>query len=575
MTLRGDGIASPSTSLSRRAAAVVVTVVAVVCVFAAGWVPVLKAGEQFAIDQRQRLTVPGTIADHIVIVAIDDSTFEALPMWGPASLDRRTYAPVIERIAAGGADSIALDIFFADREPPPAGTEELGEAIRQAGNVIVVADAVVTLDDSGPQVEMTFPTPQVKNAAAGIASPLLFRPDGTVRGVRIIQTAQDGRAFPALSYLAALHAGAGPLQYDLDNHPILPIRWAGESGTVKRIPFEKVHAGEVDERVFADKIVFIGRWHEMEDTLKTPVGPMNGVEVHAQATATILSKTHPRSAGNTSGLIAALVLCILLGAFAAGRPAWAVWTGGLALAAFWIVLVTILFVRFDIVMPVIGPALACVVAGPVLSALESERTQKSLAVFRPDWVRDQGEEIEATVLVCDLTGFTARSERERPAQVLGLLERFFATVDDTVSQFDGISARRPGDAAIVFFRPSPTGPHHTARAVQAALRLKERLSDVLEREGLGFGITLTTGEITLGFVGTNTPEPQVLGDPVNVAFRLQDETRARDELIIADWPTATTVEEVARMMRPLGEVQVRNRTEPVHIFAPIGDTPEA
>ncbi|MFO7948487.1 MAG: adenylate/guanylate cyclase domain-containing protein [Armatimonadota bacterium] len=539
----------------------------------AGHLPLLQTVEQFLVDQRQQLTVPGTIADRILIVSIEDSTFDELPMWGPASLERSVYAPVLDRIASGGADAIAMDIFFAGQTPTPPGTDELAAAIERAGNVIVVSDATVTVRNAQERtIEMSFPAEAIKNAAAGVASPLLFRPDGTVRGVRVMQSADGGdQTFVALSYLLAQRAGEGSLHYDTTKRPILPIRWAGPSGTVPRIPFENVHAGDIEPDAFRNKIVFIGRWDEMEDTLKTPVGPMSGVEVHAQATATILAGTYPHSGGRVAGLVTAVALCVLLALFAVGRPAWMVWAGSAVLLILWAVFATLLFVAADLLLPMTGTALALVVSGPVLSALQSERALKSLAAFKPDWVRVHGEQIEATVLVCDLAGFTARSERDTPAEVLDMLQAFFHTVDNAVAEFGGISARRPGDAAIVFFRPDEESAHHGLRAVQAALSLQEKLPDVLD-EDLGFGITLTTGQITLGFVGTNTPEPQILGDAVNVAFRLQGETRERDEPVIADWATATATDEIAQMMRPLGQVQVRNRTTPVQIFAPAANS---
>ena len=107
----------------------------------------------------------------------------------------------------------------------------------------------------------------------------------------------------------------------------------------------------------------------------------------------------------------------------------------------------------------------------------------------------------------------------------------------------GVSARRPGDAAVVFFRPEDRSDHHAARALRAARELLERLQERWPEEEIGFGITLTTGEVSLGWVGEAPPEPQILGDPVNVAFRLQSECRRRACPILADWETATADEQ--------------------------------
>jgi len=149
-----------------------------------------------------------------------------------------------------------------------------------------------------------------------------------------------------------------------------------------------------------------------------------------------------------------------------------------------------------------------------------------------------------------------------------VLQDFFAIIDQTVAGFGGILARRPGDAAIVFFRADDSDKHPARRGVEAALALRDHLQGQWQYTDMGFGITLTTGIVSLGIVGTSPPEPQIFGDPVNVAFRLQDETRRLDEPIIADCATASADPETARTMRPLGEVEIRKRRAPVQIFAP-------
>ena len=212
--------------------------------------------------------------------------------------------------------------------------------------------------------------------------------------------------------------------------------------------------------------------------------------------------------------------------------------------------------------------LAVVAAGVVVSALQSEAALSSLARLWPGWVSEEGEQLEVTVLVCDMAGYTARSERVEPSELMAMMRDFFAIVDDVVGRHGGVSARRPGDAAVVFFRPDEGLDHHAARAVRAAQDLRVSLDERWPEEDIGFGITLTTGQVSLGWVGEAPPEPQILGDPVNVAFRLQGECRERSCPILADWETASADEPTMALMRPLGQVQVRNRTQPVQIFTP-------
>jgi adenylate cyclase len=209
--------------------------------------------------------------------------------------------------------------------------------------------------------------------------------------------------------------------------------------------------------------------------------------------------------------------------------------------------------------------------GVVMAGLQRRSALETLARVWPTWVSEEGEQLEVTVLVCDMAGYTARSERLEPTDLMSMMREFFAIVDDVVGDWGGVSARRPGDAAVVFFRPDREADHHAARALRAAHDLRDRLDERWPADDIGFGITLTTGEVSLGWVGEAPPEPQILGDPVNVAFRLQSECREKSCPILADWDTATADDEMMARMRPLGEVEVRNRTEPVQIFTPAQD----
>jgi CHASE2 domain-containing sensor protein/tRNA A-37 threonylcarbamoyl transferase component Bud32 len=97
------------------------------------------------------------------------------------------------------------------------------------------------------------------------------------------------------------------------------IFFYGYPGTFEYIPFWKVLSPEnlkvlLKEGAFKDKIVLIGSTKPGEDMLKTPFGDMPGVEIHANAIATLLNgKTlrHGLPDGATQGIF---VLLIVLGA---------------------------------------------------------------------------------------------------------------------------------------------------------------------------------------------------------------------------------------------------------------------
>ncbi len=564
--------------LSRRVAVVVAIAVALASTLAAVRLPLFDALELRLLDWRLRATAHPPPTDQLLIVAIEESALTSLDTWGPASLARYEYAPVVSRLAAHGARVIAVDIYFGDAEgnvdARGAADEGLAAAIAEAGNVVLVAGAAPEVTDQGEEVlNFIDPSQRVKQEAGGIASPLLFRPDNVVRWVQLEQTAADGKtALRALSFAAVQAATDGELKVPEANWPLMTINWAGPSGTVPRLKFEDVYHDRAEPSLIRDRIVFIGATDEDKDLLQTPRGPISGVEIHAQAAATMLAGRYIAPTGGAlSLLLAAMALCVLLATLAVGRRAWqALLLTGL-LVAIWIVFGYLAFRVRSLNIPMTGTAASLIVCGLLLSVLQSERVVTTLSRLWPSWVAGEGEEIEATVLVCDMAGYTARSEDTAPGEMMELMRGFFAIVDEAVEAYGGMLARRPGDAAIVFFRPEEEREHHTRRGLEAAVALRDRLAEAWRDSGLDFGITLTTGTVSLGFVGTSPPEPQILGDAVNVAFRLQGESRRLGESIIADWPTASADPATAKLMRPLGEVEVKGRRAPMQIFAPVTD----
>lgn len=542
----------------------VAATVALLAVLAAAHLGPLRALEMRSIDRRLALPHRAPGVENFAIVAIEQSTFNAIEHWGPSALDRSAYTDVIRALDEAGARTIGVDVFFSGPSEPYIDAA-LADAIAEAGNVVLVAGAEAELAEGADEHRQFAPPPaEISGAARAVASPLLFRPDGMVRWVDTTQQEPEtNTAWPALSRAVLLDAARSVPERVL-------INWSGPAGTVETVLFEDIRAGRWSPELVRDRFVLIGVTDEMKDLFSTPVGPMSGVEIHAQAAATILSGLHISSAGGVTALLVALPGALLVALVGRGRSHWWSWGLGAVLAAAWIAVSVIIFQRSLMLIPASGPALAFVLTGVVAAGLQSEAALSSLARIWPAWVSEEGEQLEVTVLVCDMAGYTARSEQIPPAALMAMMREFFAIVDDVVGPRGGISARRPGDAAVVFFRPDEDREHHAARAIRAAQELRRRLEQRWPDEDIGFGITLTTGEVSLGWVGEAPPEPQILGDPVNVAFRLQSECRERACPILADWGTATADEQTMAQMRPLGQVHVRNRAQPVQIFAPAG-----
>jgi len=194
----------------------------------------------------------------------------------------------------------------------------------------------------------------------------------------------------------------------------------------------------------------------------------------------------------------------------------------------------------------------------------------------------EGEIVECTVLFVDIRRFTALAEVLPPARLIGTLNRYFERMLVEVEAEGGIVNKFGGDSLLAVFG-SPLNPmaDHAQRAVRAALRMREALGEFNREQAaselpqLRVGFGLATGELVAGNVGSSRKlEYTVIGDPVNLAARLQELTTSLGAEILVSDRTAELATGVATF-RSLGEVEVRGRAEHVEVFAVEGSTTSA
>lgn len=158
-------------------------------------------------------------------------------------------------------------------------------------------------------------------------------------------------------------------------------------------------------------------------------------------------------------------------------------------------------------------------------------------VFQPDGSRDrahasQGQERQLAVLFLDMRGFTARTAGQLPYDIVFLLNRFFDTIVPAITAQGGVVDKYMGDGLLAMFETKDTASSARAglRAAAEIGRALERFNQQLEAEGsppIRIGIGLHLGDLVLGEIGAAKHAPRtIIGDAVNVASRLEGETKA-------------------------------------------------
>lgn len=189
----------------------------------------------------------------------------------------------------------------------------------------------------------------------------------------------------------------------------------------------------------------------------------------------------------------------------------------------------------------------------------------------------EAQVVECTVLFVDIRRFTALAEVLSPTRLIGTLNRYFERMVAAVEAEGGIVNKFGGDSLLAVFG-SPLNPStdHPARAIRAALIMRralvefnrEQVAAELPEVRVGFGIA--TGELVTGNIGSSRKlEYTVIGDPVNLAARLQELTTDLGSDILISAETARLAHGVAPL-RALGEIEIRGRAQPVQVFTPEG-----
>jgi class 3 adenylate cyclase len=139
---------------------------------------------------------------------------------------------------------------------------------------------------------------------------------------------------------------------------------------------------------------------------------------------------------------------------------------------------------------------------------------------------------EVTVLFCDARNYTTLSEGLEPEQVVELLNEWFTVATRAIRHHGGIVDKFIGDAIMAVFGVPEPKPDDAARAVHAALEMRDALASLnLRRHALGFklfdvGIGINTGTAVVGFIGSHSQQSfAAIGDVTNTASRIESKTR--------------------------------------------------
>jgi adenylate cyclase len=578
-------------SLRRRRgrAMVVVALVAAVAGVAFYVAGLLSTLEAQSVDAR--FAVRGTEAtpDEIVVVGVDDTTFDELPntRWPfPRSLEGQ----VIETLTKDGAKAIAIDIQFTEQTTPKQ-DDALIEAVAAAPGVVL---STTETDKHGES--RIFGGEEVVHELGARAGNTLVPVEsgGTTRKMYYEHGGLVSFAVAAAEAMTRHRISASAFNEDRKAW----IDYRGGTETFRNVSFGRVLNGKVPASVFRGKTIVIGATspslQDLHATSTTGDSLMSGPEVQANA---IWTAAHGVPLSSSATLLD-VILILLFAAAPAAATLWLKPPPALAVA----VLLALLYaaatqLAFDsgAVLPVVYPLLALVVsalgalaANYLITSFERQRVHDTFARFVPEAVvadvldrvdegdlRFGGVRRECTVLFSDLRGFTSFAEELEPERVIEVLNQYLGEMSDAIMDAGGTLVAYMGDGIMAVFGAPIEQEDHADRALVAAremLRVRlPRFNEWLAGEGLGkgfaMGIGINSGTVMSGQVGSERRiEYTAIGDTTNTAARLEGMTKGSGhQLFVAD-STKVAMRDGQVELQIVGEHEVRGRTHKITVW---------
>lgn len=183
---------------------------------------------------------------------------------------------------------------------------------------------------------------------------------------------------------------------------------------------------------------------------------------------------------------------------------------------------------------------------------------------------------EIATIFTDITGFTSLVETVAPEVLGALLNEYVGGMTDVVFAHEGTVAKIIGDAIQVLFNAPGDQSDYSRRAIACAHDLDvwaQAFRGRWKENGVNFGATrigVHAGPALVGnFGGSRFFDYTAYGDTINTAARLEAANKHLGTRICVSAAAANSAGNFQG--RPVGEILLRGRSEPLRAFEPLQD----
>ncbi|AEX84523.1 family 3 adenylate cyclase [Marinitoga piezophila KA3] len=240
----------------------------------------------------------------------------------------------------------------------------------------------------------------------------------------------------------------------------------------------------------------------------------------------------------------------------------------------------------DTFYPVMSSLIIAVVDN-AQSFLKESREKKKIKSFFfkyvPDFVAQKlleqgktelgGEKKNVVLIMSDIVGFTEKSEKLSPEEVVKFLNFYLSQMADIIrNKYYGTIDKFIGDLIMAIFGAPIEFGDEVDRAIACAIDMRRKLKDInKELKNMGFdfevnaGIGMHYGEVVIGNIGADfRMDYTCIGDTVNTTSRIEHLTRDLNEWLIV-------TEEIVKRSKKykfeyIGDFKVKGKEKPLKLY---------
>lgn len=499
----------------------------------------------------------------ITIVTIDDKSLQEVGRW---PWDRAVYVEALNHMS--NAKAIGLDVAFFEVSDIATDTE--------LGNLMQTLPIVMPSEYDVRQKEFLYPPKTYEGVNTGYVN-VFADSDGIIRNQPL--TFEGEKSFALKIYETFIVSNA-----TLTQNP-LRINYIGGPFSFETVSFS--NAANYD---FKNKLVLIGATApDLHDSALVPTSnglEMPGVEIHANAIQTLITKNYLNMLPTWSEVLIMIIFTIIITLSIVFLPLLYSTLISICLLFLYVAISLLLFEK-GILMGMIYPPLIIllsyifVVAGNyVMEITERQRVknifgkyvsphlaQHILDTTHKEEINLEGEEKDVALLFADIRGFTSMSEKMTPREVVTMLNNYLGAMTTSVFDNNGTLDKYMGDCIMAIFGAPVSSKNPTLDAVKCAIDMQKLVNSVSKDLGIpkiDLGVGINFGEAIVGNMGSKQRvEYTAIGDTVNTASRMCSAAEGGEIKLPKE--SYELVKEFVNA-KYVGKIKVKGKVKPIKVY---------